>query len=122
MGILTPIGENIAVNADIEYARYRLDRSPAHLRNTVKKSWTRVGLGVMVSPTGSYYIVENFSSPDMQGAILSAADKRKIQIESVTEMNSIAPSTVKIVENSAMSIDLNNWYAGNNVSDTKGIS
>ena len=37
-------------------------------------------------------------------------------------MNSIAPSSVKIVENVRMSVDLNNWYADNDVSDTKGLS
>lgn len=35
MGIYTPIGENIAVNADIEYAQYRLARSPVHLKNII---------------------------------------------------------------------------------------
>ena len=58
----------------------------------------------------------------MEGAVFSVADKRKIQIESVKEMNSIAPSSVRIVENIPMSTDLNNWYASNDVSDTKGIS
>ena len=35
MNIYSPIGENIAVNEDIEYAQFRLDRSPAHLLTTV---------------------------------------------------------------------------------------
>lgn len=58
MGIYTPIGENIAVNVDLEYAQYRLARSPVHLKNIINPGWKRVGLGIAKGPNFLYYITQ----------------------------------------------------------------
>lgn len=57
-GIYHPIGENIAVNRDIEYAQYRLARSPIHLKNIINPNWKVVGIGIQVGSNQLNYITQ----------------------------------------------------------------
>ena len=56
LGIVEGVGENIAINKNLTEAQLSLQRSPAHLRNMVKKVWTRVGLGIVQNPRSLYYL------------------------------------------------------------------
>ena len=71
MGILSPLGENIAVNDDLEYGRYRLDRSPIHLKNTINSLWTCVGIGIYQKYNGYYYFTEEYSCQDKSKALIT---------------------------------------------------
>lgn len=75
MNIFSPVGENIAVNENLEYAQYRLDRSPEHLINTVNPQWTRVGLGIYKKYNGVYYITQEFSCEDLARSPFTEEDK-----------------------------------------------
>ena len=57
-GIVEGVGENIAMNINLTEAQLSLQRSPAHLRNMVKKIWTRVGLGVAQNAKGFYFLTQ----------------------------------------------------------------
>lgn len=43
-----------------------LQRSPAHLKNTVNPAWSRVGLGIVQNSEGYYYLTQEFSYRDME--------------------------------------------------------
>jgi len=47
-------------------AELMLERSPAHLKNTVNPAWTRVGLGIAQNRDGYYYLTQVFSYRDME--------------------------------------------------------
>lgn len=57
-GIFGIVGENLALNINLTEAQLSLERSPAHLRNMVKGSWTRVGLGIAQNAKGSFYLTQ----------------------------------------------------------------
>lgn len=63
--IYTQIGENIIVDPRRSVLQYRLNRSPLHLRNTINKAWTRVGIAFMRNDDGDYYAVEEFSTEEI---------------------------------------------------------
>ena len=48
MGFVGSVGENLAISSNLTNAHLSLERSAAHLENSVKASWTRVGLGIKV--------------------------------------------------------------------------
>jgi uncharacterized protein YkwD len=58
------IGENIAFNRGydqpVEMAVEKWLESPSHRENLLNKSWIETGVGVAVSPDGSYYFTQVF--------------------------------------------------------------
>jgi uncharacterized protein YkwD len=57
-GIMEVVGENVALNSNLTEAQLSLQRSAGHLRNMVRPSWTRVGLGIAQGAQGGYYLTQ----------------------------------------------------------------
>lgn len=110
-GIYSPVGENIAVNDDLEYGRYRLDRSPNHLKNTINGIWTRVGVGIYKKYNGMYYFTEEYSCEDISKKPITPAVMTQIKSEIVKGLNSKSP--IPILHNTGLSNDLQDWYNKN---------
>ena len=55
----------MAINKNLTETQLSLVRSPAHLRNMVKKKWTRVGLGIAQDSKSAFYLTQEFSSRDL---------------------------------------------------------
>lgn len=70
-GFTGPIGENIAVSSNLTNAHLSLERSPAHLMNSVKSGWTRVGFGIEKNQRGSFVVTVLFSSRNMENRPLT---------------------------------------------------
>jgi uncharacterized protein YkwD len=49
-GFQGSIGENLASSRNLTDAHLSLERSPAHLKNSVNSRWTRVGIGIAIHP------------------------------------------------------------------------
>ena len=79
MGILSSIGENIANAATLTQAHLRLERSAAHLDNTISELWTRVGIGIARSYSGQYYVAYEFSSRDLSKEPLTQSELQAYQ-------------------------------------------
>lgn len=60
--IQTLVGENLALDINLELAQYGLMRSAIHRSNILSSDWTRAGLGISQKSDGSYIIVQIFSS------------------------------------------------------------
>lgn len=59
------VSENLALDMNLTEAELMLERSAAHLKNTVNPAWTRVGLGISQNSAGYYYVTQEFSFRDM---------------------------------------------------------
>ena len=81
MGIKTLIGENVVVDASIEAAQSKLDRSPAHLRTTINLNWESVGIGISLDKNGAFYITQAFSTRDLETNPLSKEEIRQHDTE-----------------------------------------
>ena len=57
----TYAGENLAFNVSIPAAQQAFMNSPGHKANVLDAHYTQVGLGVVTSPNGSVYVVQEFS-------------------------------------------------------------
>ncbi len=68
-----------------------LQRSAAHLRNTVNPAWTRVGLGIAQNSAGYYYLTQEFSFRDMAKFPLTSAELNSIKAEVLTLMQTTYP-------------------------------
>ena len=60
-----PIGENIATSTNLTNAHLSLERSPAHLKNSVNSAWTKVGFGIKKN-NGLFVVTVLFSSRNIQ--------------------------------------------------------
>ena len=67
------------MNINLTEAQLSLQRSPAHLRNMVKKIWTRVGLGIAQNARGYFYLTQEFSSRDLQRYPLTTQELSQIK-------------------------------------------
>lgn len=54
-------GENLAFNVSIAAAEQAFMNSPGHKANILDTHYTQVGVGVLTSPNGSVYVVQEFS-------------------------------------------------------------
>lgn len=59
----TGMGENVAMNGDLDDAHRRLMESPHHRDNLMNPRFTVVGLGVALDGRGFYYVTQNFVQP-----------------------------------------------------------
>ena len=71
MGLKTIVGENVGVDSSIELVIKNLERSPAHLQNTINLNWENVGIGISLGKNGAYYITQDFSTRDIEADPLS---------------------------------------------------
>lgn len=53
-------GENIAFNESVYSAQQAFMQSPGHKANILNPNYTQVGIGVVKSPTGRIYVVQEF--------------------------------------------------------------
>jgi len=56
-------GENVAQNMSVEDAHRRLMNSPGHRANLLDPRFTTVGFAVVQSPSGQYWVTQNFIQP-----------------------------------------------------------
>lgn len=54
-------GENLAINTSVPNAEKAFMNSPGHRANILNSHYTQVGLGVRYSPSGSVYVVQEFT-------------------------------------------------------------
>lgn len=64
MGFVGFIGENLAISSSLKNAHLSLERSAAHLQNSVQVEWTRVGFGIKLNDKNQYYVTVLFSTRD----------------------------------------------------------
>lgn len=60
------IGENLANSYSLTEAHLMLERSAAHLSNTVRPSWMRMGIGISLNKESLINVVHLFSERDLQ--------------------------------------------------------
>ena len=53
-------GENLAINVSVPAAEQAFMNSSGHRANILNSSYTEVGIGVVHSPSGSVYVVQEF--------------------------------------------------------------
>lgn len=59
----TVAGENIAYAPSVDVAERGLMRSPGHRANILSNEYTRVGIGIVVTPFGTRMITQDFAGP-----------------------------------------------------------
>ncbi len=57
------VGENVAMNADVDDAHRRLMNSSGHRANILNPAFTVVGVGVYRQADGTYFVTEDFVEP-----------------------------------------------------------
>ena len=67
-------GENLALSAGLAEGHLSLERSPAHLENSLSQVWTRVGVGIAEDDRGAYIVVYVFGSRDLLTEPLSQVE------------------------------------------------
>jgi uncharacterized protein YkwD len=58
----TAAGENIAEAPDESMAYQGLLGSPPHLRNILRRNFSRIGIGVVDGPNGEMFFVQDFTN------------------------------------------------------------
>jgi hypothetical protein len=70
------LGENVAMNSDVDDMHRRLMASPHHRENILDGRFTQVGIGVAAAPDGKLFATEDFVQPRAGAAPAPAAPKR----------------------------------------------
>ena len=86
------VGENLATNMNLTEGQLMLQRSPAHLAVMVDPSFTRVGLGIKQNSIGAYYLVQEYSSRDLNKYPLTTVELLAIKNQIVYYLQSLYPS------------------------------
>lgn len=77
-----PVGENLAISPTVLYTHKGLMQSGIHRSNILDPTWTKVGIGIALSDTGSLVTAQEFSSETY-----SQSDLTKIETDILTSIN-----------------------------------
>ena len=70
------LGENVAMNANLEDAHRRLMNSPHHRDNILDGRFSQAGFSVVSDQAGALYVTENFLTPADSGAAVTKSTKK----------------------------------------------
>lgn len=91
-GILTAVGENLAISPTVEYTHKGLMQSGIHRKNILDDKWTRVGLGVAQDQDGSLLTTQEFSYEPLTNEDLNIiSDEMFTQVNNARAGAEIAP-------------------------------
>ena len=65
-GFMGPIGENLAQSNSLTQAHLQLERSAAHLDNSIRPNWARCGFGIATTSRNQYIVTVLFSTRDLE--------------------------------------------------------